>query len=389
MTSWAPQSRQVSSSSSAPQHVTSTEQDQPQPAPQALAEQLAFDFAATLQQDVDPQTFLASWEQNFAPMQTSTETSPPTDEELSRQYLYGDVFSNFGGDFTEGPIIEINTPFDLSLAHAADPSSGASGAPQQAQEPTFMEMLGGINQSNGQPLLASLAPTKLPFAFDLTLQSRPELEQVIEANGGAQEVVVRWGRWMEAFGGVNEAKIFYSELQARYQGRTNIFDLPSSRLREFAEDVRAAPPGTQPPAGADWALAKGYIQNDVCLSRDFAAEYNAATSVLDAGSFSASDFLNMGIIADMSQFLADPSITTGFNFDQTQSQQQETTHPENGTGSSWQQFTQQSSRIWGSMQPSVSTFAASSAPTPAWSAPTPAESFYTSNPWVSKVSLKG
>jgi hypothetical protein len=167
-----------------------------------------------LQQDVDPQAFIASWEQNFMPTQASAEPSPPTDKELSRQYLFGDVFSNFGNDFADGPIIEINAPFDLNFAQTAAPLSGTS---QQEQEPLFMEMLGSISQSNGQPLLASLTPTKLPFAFDLTLQSQPELEQVIEANGGAQEVVVRWGRWMEAFGGVNEAKIFYSELRARYQ----------------------------------------------------------------------------------------------------------------------------------------------------------------------------
>ena len=385
MTSWAPQSRQVSSSSSVPQHVPPIEQDQPQPAPQAIAEPSVFDFAATLKQEVDPQTFLASWDQNFMPAQSPAEPSPPTDDELSRQYLFGDVFSNFGGDFSEGPIIEINAPFDLNFAQAAGPSSGAS---QQAQEPTFMEMLGSINQSNGQPLLASLTPNKLPFAFDLTLQSRPELEQVIEANGGAQEVVVRWGRWMEAFGGVNEAKIFYSELQARYQGRTNIFDLPSSRLREYAEDVRTAPPGNQPLSGAEWALAKGYVQGDgdACLSRNLAAEYNTATTVLDAGSFGASDFWNMGA-ADPSQYLTDPSIMTGFSFDQPQqsqlqSQQQTTTQPENCPSGSWQQYTQQPSHVWGTSAPNPT------ASTAAWSAPTPSQAYNSSNllnSWVSKA----
>jgi hypothetical protein len=365
------------------------EQDQPQPASQAFAEQPSFDFASTLQQEIDPQAFLASWEQNFLPTQSSAEPSPPTDEELSRQYLYAPAFSNFGGDYADGPIIEINAPLDLSSAHSAASSSDAS---QQAQDPSFMDMLSSIN-SNGQPLLASLTPTKLPFAFDLSLQSRPELEQVIEANGGAQEVVVRWGRWMEAFGGVNEAKIFYAELQARYQGRTNIFDLPSNRLREYAEDVRAAPPGTQPLSGAEWALAKGYVEagadpSMVFLSRDFAAEYMAATSVLDAGSFAASDFLNMGAAADMSQYLTDPSILAGFGFDQTQQSQsqQTTTRLENASGSSWQQYTQQPSHVWGQVQPSISSLTGSAAPTPAWSAPTPAESYYSSHPsngWVS------
>ena len=42
---------------------------------------------------------------------------------------------------------------------------------------------------------------------------------------------------MEAFGGVNQARISYSELQERYQGHTNVFDFPSSRLWEYAEDV--------------------------------------------------------------------------------------------------------------------------------------------------------
>lgn len=389
MTSWAPQSRQASSSS-----APSAEQDQPQPAPQAFAEQPAFDFTANLRQDIDPQAFLASWEQNFMPTQSSAESSPPTDEELSRQYLFGNVFSNFGGDYTDGPTIEINAPLDLNFTQAAAPSSDTS---RQMQEPSFLDMLSSTN-STGQPLLASLTPTKLPFAFDLSLQSRPELEQVIEANGGAQEVVVRWGRWMEAFGGVNEAKIFYAELQARYQGRTNIFDLPTNRLREYAEDVRTAPPGTQPLSGAEWALAKGYVQNDAdpsaaFLSRDFGAEYMAATAVLDAGSFAASDFLNIGA-TDMSQYLTDPSILAGFSFDQTQQQphlQQSTTQLENGSGDSWQQYTQQPSGVWGQVQPSVPSLTGSGAPTPGWNAPTPAESYYSSHPsngWVSKVSLR-
>lgn len=69
-------------------------------------------------------------------------------------------------DFTEGPIIEINAPFDLNFAQVAAHLNKRD-----------------ISQSNGQLLLASLPPNKLPFAFNLTL--RPELEQVIEANGGS------------------------------------------------------------------------------------------------------------------------------------------------------------------------------------------------------------